>query len=109
MVVDSHRMNDEEQKRYLIKRMKEFFRELTVYRAFAEVARVKGFQAEIENEGVRDVDGLLESARRSPSLDQWVEKNFPRFEELLGLSNESLLDQALRELLEKNYPNEPLN
>ncbi|MGA2166609.1 MAG: hypothetical protein ABSG62_00260 [Terracidiphilus sp.] len=102
-------MNDEEQKRYLLKRMKEIYRELTVYRAFASIAKEKGFQAEVGNEGFKDVDGLLESARQLPQLDKWVDSHFSGLEGLLGLTNESLLDQALQELLEKSYPNEPIN
>ena len=50
-------MADEELRPYL--RLKQVFRELTLYRAFAEVAKLKGFQAEIEGEGILDVNGLL--------------------------------------------------
>lgn len=91
-------MADEELRPYL--RLKQVFRELTLYRAFAEVAKLKGFQAEIEGEGILDVDGLLESARRSPRLEAWVDAHFHEFETSLALPNETLFDRALRELLE---------
>lgn len=102
-------MNDDEQKRYLLKRMKEIYRELIVYRALASIAKDNGFQAEVEGEGVKDVDGLLESARKWPSLEKWIDSHFSGLEELLGLESESLLDQALREMLQKTYQGGPIN
>jgi hypothetical protein len=91
-------MNNEELKPYL--RLKYVFRELTVYRAFAQVAKLRGFTSAVEGEGVLDVDKLLESARRSPALEEWVDSHFLEFEKSLALTDESLFDRALRELLE---------
>ena len=108
-------MKNEELKPYL--RLKNLFRELTVYRAFASVAKIQGFQVEIEGEGTLDVDGLLESARHSPHLDAWMDAHFLRFEKSLALTDESLFDRVLRELLEESNlygqvhdkPNETMN
>jgi hypothetical protein len=91
-------MENEELKPYL--RLKNVFRELAVYRAFVLAAKTQGFQANIEGDGILDVDGILASARRSPHLEAWVDAHFPAFEKLLALPDESLADRTLRNLLE---------
>jgi len=88
----------------LTAKIKTMFRELTAYRAFAMMAKLNGFTANIEGEGILGVDEMLESARNSPALDAWVEKHFISLEVSLGLVDEALFLEALREALRQWKP-----
>lgn len=108
-------MTNEELRPYL--RLKNLFRELTVYRAFAQLAKSKGLYAEIPGLGILGVDEMLDHARHDARLDAFVDSHFMEFEKSLGLADESLFDRALRELLEESdqygqtldKPNDKLN
>lgn len=80
------------------------FRELAVYKAVAMIAKLNGFVAAVENEGILDVDELLSSARNSPELESWVEKHFLPLQISLGLIDESRFLEALRSALEQWKP-----
>jgi hypothetical protein len=80
------------------------FRELAVYKAVAMMAKLNGFVAAVENEGILDVDEMLESVRKSSALQQWVEANFSYVEKSLGLIDESRFLEGLRSALEQWQP-----
>lgn len=94
------KMANEDLRPYL--RLKELFRELTVYRAFVQLAKSQGLNATIPSKGVLSVDELLDRARESPKLEAYVDSHFHEFEKTLGLPNETLFHRALRELLEES-------
>jgi hypothetical protein len=85
-------------------RLKNVLHELAAYRALASVAKINGFQANIENEGILDVDGLMASARCSPYTEEWVDNHFLKFEKWLSLPDETLADQTVRDFLEESVP-----
>jgi hypothetical protein len=93
-------MKNKELKPY--SRLKNLFRELTLYRAFVQLAKLKGINATIPGQGALSVDELLDSARKSPKLEAYVNSHFHEFEKSLALPNETLFDRALRELLEES-------
>lgn len=91
-------MDEQEQRiftRFLVERLKWYFRELAVHRVFAERLRQEGYQ---------DVDAILERARVQPDLDQATDKQFAWIDELLPPSAEQNYEKAVREYLERWKP-----
>lgn len=91
-------VNEREQQeliRYLGRRLKECHRELVVYRVFAQLLKEAGYG---------DVEQVLEAARNSPAVQDWVDKYYAGFDELIGPSDGGIQEGALREFLERWKP-----
>lgn len=72
-------MNEHEQKsfiRFLMKRLKEDWRELMVHRMVLQRLKMAGTDAE-------GLDALLDSARKSPELQEAYERQFSELDTLL--------------------------
>jgi len=81
--------------RYLVKRLKESWCELTAHRIFAEILRANGYQ---------DVDKILAVARADPSLPEEMGRHFAWIDKLIPPLESEILEKALLEYLEKWKP-----
>jgi hypothetical protein len=81
--------------RFVIKQLKACHHELTVYRAFAVIVKEHGF---------RDVDEVLDEARRSEEIRKATEAYFAGFDELLELPPEEDPRERLLKLLQRWKP-----
>jgi hypothetical protein len=91
-------VNEREQRqfiRFLAMRLKSLYRELTVYRIFAET---------LKEMGQPGLDVVMESASRSPLIEAEMQRNFAEFDELIPSPDEENPDDVLRDLLERWKP-----
>lgn len=91
-------MDEQEQRifiRYLVKRLKESWCELTAHRIFAETLRANGYQ---------DVDKILAAVRAYPSLPEEMDRHFAWIDKLIPPLESEIQEKALREYLQKWQP-----
>ncbi len=91
-------MTNEEQRKFLrfvVKQLKACHHELTVYRAFAQVVKDRGFQ---------DVEEVLDDGRHSEEIQKVTDAFFAGFDELLELPPEEDPRAALLKLLQRWKP-----
>lgn len=81
--------------KFLVRKLKDCRRELTVHRAFAEELRERGYQ---------DVDHILKMFRAEPMLDETLDLHFAWLERLVTESERDLRGKELLELLLKWEP-----
>lgn len=91
-------MDEQEQRifiRFLAGRIKKYWRELTVHRAFAETLRCQGYQ---------DVDSILDTFRADASLSEEMDRQFAWLDKLMPPSESEIQGKAFLEYLEKWQP-----
>jgi hypothetical protein len=90
-------VTDEEHRQHLISLLKNLYRELVVYRAFAEF--VKGVVGDTV-----DVEEILENARHDPEIDVQAKAFFENFSGANRQSLNSALDREIAEYFSRWQP-----